>query len=175
MLIALCGQTGFSLLHRCVPKQHNQNVDIPAHQLIRRFMALFKRFILFASLSAMLSMPHFGCAPYMAATQPSAKNIDLFKVGTPRNALLAEFGAPAVTEVRNGRQHEVFRFIQGYSTAARTGRALLHGVADVATFFLWEVVGTPGEAIFSGDEMAYDVTYDKDDVVDQVTVLKMKN
>ena len=135
-------------------------------------MALFKRFILFASLSAMLSMPHFGCAPYMAATQPSAKNIDLFKVGTPRNALLAEFGAPAVTEVRNGRQHEVFRFVQGYSTAARTGRALLHGVADVATFFLWEVVGTPGEAIFSGDEMAYDVTYDKDDVVDQVTVLK---
>ncbi len=150
MLIALCGQTGFSLLHRCIPKQHNQNVvGIPVYQLIRRFMALFKRFILFASLSAMLSMPHFGCAPYMAATQPSAKNIDLFKVGTPRNALLAEFGAPAVTEVRNGRQHEVFRFVQGYSTAARTGRALLHGVADVATFFLWEVVGTPGEAILA--------------------------
>jgi hypothetical protein len=138
-------------------------------------MALFKRFILFASLPALLSMPHFACAPYMAATQPSAKNTDLFKVGTPRNALLAEFGAPAVTEVRNGKQHEVFRFIQGYSTATKTGRALLHGVADVATFGLWEVVGTPAEAVFSGDEMAYDVTYDKDDVVDQVTVLKMKN
>jgi hypothetical protein len=137
-------------------------------------MTFFKRFMLFASLSALLSMPHFGCAPYMAATQPSAKNIELFRVGTPRNALLAEFGAPAVTEVRNGRQHEVFRFIQGYSTATRTGRALLHGVADVATLGLWEVVGTPTEAVFSGDEMAYDVTYDKDDVVDQVMVLKMK-
>ncbi|HEX8873741.1 MAG TPA: hypothetical protein VF780_03860 [Nitrosospira sp.] len=99
----------------------------------------------------------------------------MFKAGTPRNALLAEFGAPAVTEVRNGRQQEVFRFVQGYSTAARTGRALLHGVADVATFGLWEVVGTPAEVVFSGDEMAYHVTYDKDDIVDQVTVLKMKN
>ncbi|SEK84125.1 hypothetical protein [Nitrosovibrio tenuis] len=137
-------------------------------------MTSFKRFMLFGSLSALLSMPHFGCAPYMAATQPSAKNTELFRVGTSRNALLAEFGAPAVTEVRNGRQHEVFRFVQGYSTAARSGRALLHGVADVATLGLWEVVGTPTEAIFSGDEMAYDVTYDKDDVVDQVTVLKLK-
>jgi hypothetical protein len=142
---------------------------------MRRFMALFKRFMFFASLSALLSMSQFGCAPYMAATQPSAKNLELFRVGTPRNALLAEFGAPAVTEIRNGKQHEVFRFIQGYSTATRTGRALLHGVADVATLGLWEVVGTPAEAVFSGDQMAYDVTYDKDDVVDQVTVLKMRN
>jgi len=137
-------------------------------------MTLFKRFMLFASLSALLSMPHFGCAPYMAATQPSAKNIELFRVGTPRNALLAEFGAPAVTEIRNGRQHEVFRFIQGYSTAARTGRALLLGGAGVVKLKIWEVVGTTTEAVFSGDEMAYDVTYDKDDVVDQVMVLKMK-
>lgn len=122
---------------------------------------------------ALLILPSLGCAPYMAAKQPSAKNLDLLRVGTPRNMLLAEFGAPAVSEVRNGTQHEVFKFVQGYSTAARTGRALFHGVADVATLGLWEVVGTPTEAIFSGDEMAYDVTYDKNDVVDQVTVLKM--
>ncbi|HET7062284.1 MAG TPA: hypothetical protein VFI43_08920 [Nitrosospira sp.] len=136
-------------------------------------MASFKRFCLAISLAALLAAPQFGCAPYMAAKQPGAKNLELFKTGTPRNALLAEFGAPAVSENRNGTQHEIFRFVQGYSTAARTSRALLHGVADVATFGLWEVVGTPAEAVFSGDEMAYDVTYDKNDRVDQVTILKM--
>ena len=67
---------------------------------------------------------------------------------------------------------EVFRFIQGYSTGAKAGRALFHGAADVVTLGLWEVVGTPAEAVFSGDEMAYQVSYDKDDRVDQVTALK---
>jgi hypothetical protein len=42
----------------------------------------------------------------------------------------------------------------------------------VVTLGLWEVVGTPAEAVFSGDEMAFQVSYDKDDRVDQVTVLK---
>lgn len=135
-------------------------------------MIKLRKLALFVSLSALLILPTSGCAPYMAAKQPSAKNLELFKAGTPRNALLAEFGAPAVSEVRNGKQHEVFKFVQGYSTAAKTGRALFHGVADVATLGLWEVVGTPTEAVFSGNEMAYDVTYDQNDVVDQVTMLK---
>jgi hypothetical protein len=136
-------------------------------------MTSFKRFWVAAALAIVVAVPQFGCAPYMAAKQPSAKNLALFKPGTQRNALLAEFGAPAVSENRDGKQREVFKFVHGYSTATRTGRALLHGVADVATFGLWEVVGIPAEAIFSGDEMAYEVTYDKDDRVEQVTVLKV--
>jgi hypothetical protein len=36
---------------------------------------------------------------------------------------------------------------------AKAGRALVHGAADVATFGLWDVVGTPTGAIFSGDEI----------------------
>jgi hypothetical protein len=113
-----------------------------------------------------------GCSVFMAAKQPDKKNVDLFRSGTSRNMLLGEFGPPAVSETRDGRKYEVFKFVQGYSTGAKAGRALFHGAADVVTLGLWEVVGTPAEAVFSGDEMAYQVSYDKDDRVDQVTVLK---
>ena len=51
---------------------------------------------------------------------------------------------------------------------------MFHGVADVFTFGLWEVIGTPTEGIFSGDEMAFEVSYDENDRIDQVTVLIKK-
>lgn len=35
------------------------------------------------------------------------------------------------------------------------------------------MVGTPTEAIFDGDQMAYEVSYDEENRVDQVTVLKV--
>ena len=120
----------------------------------------------------LLSLFVAGCAPFMAAKQPGKKDIDLFSIGTPRSALLGEFGSPAVSEMRDGKKFEVFKFVQGYSTGAKAGRALMHGVADVATLGLWEVVGIPGEAVFSGEEMAYEVSYDQDCRVDHVTALK---
>ncbi|SFO06247.1 hypothetical protein [Nitrosospira briensis] len=113
-----------------------------------------------------------GCSVFMAAKQPDKKNVGLFQIGTPRVMLLGEFGAPAMSEIRNGRKYEIFKFVQGYSTGAKAGRALFHGAADVMTLGLWEVVGTPTEAVFSGDEMAFEVSYDQNDRIDQVTTIK---
>ncbi|MGD9543675.1 MAG: hypothetical protein AB7F41_04415 [Methylocystis sp.] len=113
-----------------------------------------------------------NCSVYMAAKQPDAKNIELFRVGTHRETLLAEFGLPTISETRDGHRYEIYKFVNGYSASARTGRAVLHGAADVVTLGLWEVVGTPTEGFFSGDQMAYRVRYDKSDVVDEVAVLK---
>ena len=113
-----------------------------------------------------------GCSVFMAAKQPDKKNVDLFQIGTPRTMLLGEFGAPAMSEIRNGRKYEIFKFVQGYSTGAKAGRALFHGAADVMTLGLWEVVGTPTEAVFSGDEMAFEVSYDQNDRIDQVMTIK---
>ena len=87
-----------------------------------------------------------GCSPYMAATQPEKKDVSLFRVGTPRAMLLAEFGLPSASEVRNEKRHEIFIFRQGYSAGARAGRAVFHGAADVLTLGLWEVVGTEGQS-----------------------------
>jgi hypothetical protein len=108
----------------------------------------------------------------MAAKQPDKKNSDLFKIGTLRSMLLAEFSMPAVAELGDGKKHEKYKFVQGYSAGAKAGRAVFHGAADVLTFGLCEVIGTPVEGTFSGDEMAYEVRYGEESRVDQVIALK---
>jgi len=85
-----------------------------------------------------------GCSVYMAANQPGKKNIDLFKVGTPRSLLLAEFGLPTASEVRkDGKKYEIFAFTQGYSTGAKAGRAIFHGAADILTIGYGRRSGRP--------------------------------
>jgi hypothetical protein len=123
---------------------------------------------IFLLLLALLS----GCSVFMAAKQPDAKDVDLFKVGTPRSMLLAEFGPPMHSEIKDSEKHEIFKFKQGYSAGAKAGRAVFHGAADVLTCGLWEVVGTPTEGAFSGDEMAFEVVYDQEDRVKLVVGLK---
>lgn len=113
-----------------------------------------------------------SCSVFMAAKQPDLKNEDLFRVGTSRSALLAEYGNPISSEMKNGEKCEIFKFVQGYSTGAKAGRAVFHGVADVLTLGIWEVVGTPTEGVFNGDEKCYEVTYDENGRIKQVTALK---
>lgn len=113
-----------------------------------------------------------GCAVFMAARQPGRKDTSLFKTGTSRSLLIAEFGAPSTTEERNGKKYEIFKFTQGYSGPAKVGRALFHGTADIFSLGLWEVVGTPTEMVFDGTETAYEVSYDENNRVDNVNLLK---
>ena len=131
---------------------------------LEKFMKLLPLLCLVCLLS--------GCSVFMAAKQPDAKNIDLFKVGTPRSMLLAEFGLPQVSEKKDGKTHEVFTFNKGYSTGAKVGRAVFHGVADILTWGLWEVVATPTEGVFNGKQMAFEVSYDKNNRIDEVIALK---
>lgn len=120
----------------------------------------------------MLAVSLSGCSVFMAAKQPEKKDVDLLKEGTSRAMLISEFGAPVISEYRNGKRYEIFKFVQGYSTGAKAGRAFLHGAANVVTLGLWELVGTPTEITFSGDEMAFQVSYDENDIVDEVAVIK---
>jgi len=112
-----------------------------------------------------------GCSVYMAAKQPNLKNIDVLAVGTPRRLVVAELGQPQSSEKKDGKRIEVFSFVQGYSKGAKAGRAIFHGLADVFTLGLWEVVGTPTEAIFDGHRISYEVTYDTSDKVEKVVTL----
>ena len=131
--------------------------------------SILQFFLIFLTISFFFS----GCSVYMAAKQPDQKNVELFKVGTPRSLLLAEFGLPVASEIReDGKKYEVFSFVQGYSAGAKAGRAVFHGAADVLTLGLWEVIGTPTEGVFDGDTMAYEVRYDKNDRIDQIVALK---
>jgi hypothetical protein len=128
--------------------------------------------ILIYSVIISLVLLSSGCSVFMAAKQPDLKNEELFKVGTPRSALLAEYGNPISSEMKDGEKCEIFKFVQGYSTGAKAGRAVFHGVADVLTLGIWEVVGTPTEGVFNGDEKCYEVTYDENGRIKQVTALK---
>ena len=109
-----------------------------------------------------------GCSVVMATQQPSRMDFSVLSKGVDRSRVIAELGAPLTTDVKDGKRTDVFSVRQGYSTGAKVGRALFHGAADVFTLGLWEVVGTPVEAIASGTVVKVGVTYDKNDRVEEI-------
>ena len=113
-----------------------------------------------------------GCAVSMATKQPDKKDLSVLRPRVTRSQVVAELGQPAANEQRGGRRVEGFAFTQGDSKATKTTRALAHGVADVITLGLWEVVGIPAETYFSGTDVKVEITYDEDDCVQQVAVLE---
>lgn len=133
-----------------------------------RKMSLIKRVAIAISLCILIA----GCSAFMAAKQPEKRDIDLLQPGTTRAQLISEFGAPVVSEFKDGKRYEIFKFVQGYSTGAKAGRAFFHGAANVVTLGLWELIGTPTEITFSGDEMAFQVKYDDNDVAEEITIIK---
>ena len=106
-----------------------------------------------------------GCSVYMAANQPEQKNISVVAQGIPRSAVIAELGAPLHSEQSPDSRTDIFKFHEGSSMGAKVGRAVFHTVADVFTIGLWEVVGTPTEALIKGDQVIVTVTYDANDLV----------
>ncbi len=120
----------------------------------------------------LLAHSFIGCSVYMAANQPGKKDIAVLKSGTPRSAVLAEFGTPIETSMRAGAKVDVFTFTQGYSGIEKGGRAVLHGAADVLTLGLWEVVGTPIEGYANGTKVSVEITYDHEERVAKVVPLR---
>lgn len=124
-----------------------------------------------ASVLAVIMTTGNGCSVYMASKQPGRKDLNVLAAGTPRSLVLAELGQPRASEMKDGKRVDVFSFVQGYSKGAKAGRAFFHGAADVVTLGMWEVVGTPTEAVFDGKKLAYEVTYDANDKVEKVLTL----
>ncbi len=113
-----------------------------------------------------------GCSVYMAAKQPDKKDVSVFNIGTPRQHVIAEAGRPLYTkEHADGTLTDTFVFVQGYSSGAKAGRAFFHGAADVLTLGLWEVIGTPVEAVADGTEVKVQVDYDANEKVQNIIAL----
>lgn len=98
----------------------------------------------------------------------------MLEAGHARADVVAELGKPLLSEEKEGKKVDIFTFTQGYSKGNKVGRAVFHGVADVFSFGLWEVVGTPTEAIANGKEIKVEVLYDQDDKVEKVNYLQSK-
>jgi outer membrane protein assembly factor BamE (lipoprotein component of BamABCDE complex) len=115
-----------------------------------------------------------GCSVYMAANQPDKKDVEVLKPGSPRAAVMAEFGVPMTSTIRDGAKVDLYSFTQGYSGIEKGGRAIFHGAADVVTLGLWEIVGTPIEGNVNGTKVTVEVTYDREDRVAKVVPIRGK-
>ncbi|MBI9110861.1 hypothetical protein [Maridesulfovibrio ferrireducens] len=108
-----------------------------------------------------------GCSVYMAANQPDGKEMSMIIEGQARSVMLGEFGQPISTVKRadGSVEYDIFSFVDGYSGGAKASRALFHGVADLFTCGLWEVVATPVEAVADGSRMSYKILYSEQEEV----------
>ena len=141
-----------------------------------------KRFAFLALVGLMLS----GCSVYMAASGEQKRDMNVLSPGTHRDVILAEFGtpvssideiiaaevqaqdsqatvataAPAPATPPARRRYDIFKFVQGRSTASNAGRAVFYGAAAVFTLGLSEVVATPLEyAVGDQGEIRLRVNY----------------
>jgi hypothetical protein len=124
--------------------------------------------------AALFAVALTGCSVVMAVKQPPKKNLEVLKPGTERDLVIAELGKPVLTEdIPGGGKKDVFTFVQGYTKGAKASRAVFHGVADLFTVGLWEVVGTPIEASFDGKKITIRVIYGPGNLVKESKVLSI--
>ena len=117
-----------------------------------------------------------GCSIFMAANQPGYKNVEIIKQGTYRTQMISEFGAPVkTTKNPDGTVCDIYSFTQGYSGGAKAARAITHGLADLFTLGLWEVIGTPSELVFTGNNVSYQACYSKDETITTILLLTPEN
>ena len=125
-----------------------------------------KKITVILGLVTLLSLQ--GCAAVMASNQPHKKNLTVLEVGKHRNYVISELGAPVTSETVNGERKEIYTFQQGYSKAARISRTLWHTTADIVSIGLWEVIGSPAEMYFDGQQLSYEVVFDDQDNIKRI-------
>lgn len=106
-----------------------------------------------------------GCASQNALNQPEKKDLTVLDIGTHRDMVILELGAPANTKTDESTIVDLFSFVQGYSQGNRAARAFGHGVADIATLGLWSLAGSQIEESYNGTILGYKVTYEEELVV----------
>jgi hypothetical protein len=103
-----------------------------------------------------------GCAVVMAVNGAKDPDVGVLAIGEDRAVVLATIGPPQKTYITPARRVDVFKWKRGDEPSA--GRAIAHGVMDLATLCLWEIVGTPIE-FSQGDVFYMSVQYDSEDRV----------
>ncbi|MCB1831947.1 MAG: outer membrane protein assembly factor BamE [Geminicoccaceae bacterium] len=125
------------------------------------------------SIAALLLVASLtGCSVGMAMS--GSENPDLAQVrpGATRGEVELQLGSPVKSHFDDdGDRTDVYIYEIGNEPSA--GRAIGHGVMDVLTLGLWEIVGTPVEG-FQGEKFNLTVRYDKDDVVRSIKSNKVQ-
>ena len=108
-----------------------------------------------------------GCSVGMALSGKREPNIGSIKVGSTRGEVEMHLGPPTMsTTIEDGTRVDIYEYEVGNEPSA--GRAIGHGIMDVLTLGLWEIIGTPIEAV-QGDKRQITITYDSSDRVKSIT------
>ena len=102
-----------------------------------------------------------GCSVGMAVSGDHNPELGAVRSGVPRGEIEMHLGSPVkISSLNDGLVYATYEYEVGNEPSA--GRAIGHGVMDVLTLGLWEIVGTPIEG-FQGETHEVTVTYDEDD------------
>jgi hypothetical protein len=124
-----------------------------------------------AVVSALALIPVLAaCSVGMALSGEENPDLGAIRVGAVRGEVELHLGAPVRSaSLDDGRRADVYQYQIGNQPSA--GRAIGHGVMDVLTLGLWEVVGTPIEGV-QGETYYATITYDRDDKVVDIQTKK---
>jgi len=108
-----------------------------------------------------------GCSVGMAISGKEEPNIGAIRVGSSRGEVEMHLGSPSTsTTLENETRADIYEYELGNEPSA--GRAIGHGVMDILTLGIWEVVGTPIEG-FQGEKRQIKIIYDNSDHVKSIT------
>ena len=111
-----------------------------------------------------------ACSVGMALSGEENPDLGAVRIGAQRGEVELHLGAPVQTvALENGRRADVYQYQIGNQPSA--GRVIGHGMMDLLTLGLWEVVGTPIEGV-QGETYHATITYDQDDKVVEIKTRK---
>jgi outer membrane protein assembly factor BamE (lipoprotein component of BamABCDE complex) len=132
-----------------------------------------KKIFSFFALCILLVFLFSNCSVSRALNQPDKKNMNVLAVGTHRDTILAELGNPVTSGIEeDGSIYDIFSFVQGYDKSNKVSRAFIHGILDIASLGLWEVVANPIEGVVSGTKIKIKIVYGKEKKVARVEEIK---
>jgi hypothetical protein len=137
------------------------NQSLPA--LRRRGMVRKARLIAIAFFSLIIGGSIQACSVGMALSGSEAPDLSAIKVGATRGEVELHLGTPLQSDtLADGNRADVYEYEIG--NEPDTARAMGHGVMDVLTLGIWEVIGTPIEAS-QGKKYRCTIIYGPDDRV----------
>jgi TolB-like protein len=102
----------------------------------------------------------------MAMSGKKSPNLGAIHVGATRWEVEVQLGSSQKTTSNpDGTRTDIYEYQVGNDP--NTGRALVHGVLDILTLGIWEVVGTPIEAM-QGDTFNLLIKYDIEDKAESI-------
>lgn len=104
-----------------------------------------------------------ACSVGMAMSDSNNPDLGTVKIGATRGEVEMQLGTPVrSTSLDGGKRTDVYAYEIGNEPSA--ARAIGHGVMDVLTLGVWEVIGSPIEG-FQGEKHQATITYGGDDKV----------